>query len=168
MGRAAGHHLERWPGLARLPGRDVPACLVQGLLGQGGLPRGAPRPAGDAGATVRRGLLPVHQRLPGQRAGTRPQRQAISSAEIGRWAEQAERLGRSLAGSALRARHATSEEIAWLFRHTLAQTMGDPPPSAVRRRTWGTGEIEALAEGQVHNGRTLLHLERPEGESWVA
>src|SRR5207247_6944490 len=38
--------------------------------------------------------------------------EAISSAEIGRWTEQAERLGRSLAGSALRARHATSEEIA--------------------------------------------------------
>ena len=94
--------------------------------------------------------------------------EAISSAEIGRWTEQAERLGRSLAGSALRARQATSEEIAWLFRHGLSQTMGDPPPSAGRRRTWGTGEIEALLEGQVHNGRTLLHLERPEGESWVA
>src|SRR5215467_8765874 len=94
--------------------------------------------------------------------------EAISAAEIGRWTEQAERLGRSLAGSALRARHATSEEIAWLLRHGLSQTMGDPPPSAVRRRTWGTGEIEALLEGQVHNGRTLLHLQRPEGESWVA
>src|SRR5262249_11640898 len=65
-------------------------------------------------------------------------------------------------------RHATSEEIAWLFRHALAQTMGDPPPSAVRRRTWGAGEIEALLEGQVHNGRTLLHLERPEGGAWGA
>src|SRR5262249_21378637 len=94
--------------------------------------------------------------------------EAISGAEIARWTDQAERLGRSLAGSALRARHATSEEIAWLFRHALAQTMGDPPPSAVRRRTWGAGEIEALLEGQGHNGRTLLHLERPEGEAWGA
>src|SRR5690349_14653335 len=93
---------------------------------------------------------------------------AVSSSEIGRWTEQAERLGRALAGSALRARHATSEEVAWLFRHALSGTAGDPPPSAVRRRTWGTGEIEALLEGRVHNGRTLLHLERPEGESWVA
>jgi len=94
--------------------------------------------------------------------------EAVSAGEIARWREQAERLGRSLAGSALRARHATSEEIAWLFRHTLSGSAGDPPPSAVRRRKWGPGEIEALLEGQVHNGRTLLHLEQPAGESWAA
>jgi hypothetical protein len=94
--------------------------------------------------------------------------ESVSKAEIARWTEQAERLGRSLAGSALRARHATNEEIAWLFRHALAGTAGDPPASAVRRRTWGAGEIEALLEGQVHNGRTLLRTEQPEGESWVA
>src|SRR5215467_6807681 len=89
--------------------------------------------------------------------------EAVSAAEINRWTDQAERLGRTLAGSALAARHATSTEIAWLFRHALAQTMGDPPPSVVRRRTWGAGEIEALLEGQVHNGRTMLHLEQPAG-----
>ena len=68
----------------------------------------------------------------------------------------------------MRARHATSDEIAWLFRHTLAGTVGDPPPSAARRRTWGAGEIEALLEGQVQNGRTMLRLEHPAGESFVA
>jgi len=94
--------------------------------------------------------------------------EAVSAGEIARWTEQAERLGRSLAGSALRARHATSDELAWLFRHALAGAAGDPPASAVRRRTWGAGEIEALLEGQVHNGRTLLHLEQAEGESWAA
>src|SRR6516164_2523360 len=94
--------------------------------------------------------------------------EAVSAGEIAKWTDQAERLGRALSGSAIRARHATSEDIAWLFRHTLSGTAGDPPASAVRRRTWGTGEIEALLEGQVHNGRTLLHLEQPEGEAWTA
>jgi hypothetical protein len=94
--------------------------------------------------------------------------EAVPASEIVRWTDQAERLGRALAASALAARHASSDEIAWLFRHALMGTLGNPRPSAVRRRTWGAGEIEALLEGQVHNGRTLLRLEHPEGESFVA
>ena len=94
--------------------------------------------------------------------------EAVPASEIARWTDQAERLGRALSASALAARHASSDEIAWLFRHTLMGTVGDPRPSAVRRRTWGAGEIEALLEGQVHNGRTLLRLEHPEGESFTA
>jgi hypothetical protein len=94
--------------------------------------------------------------------------EAVPASEIARWTDQAERLGRALSASALAARHASSDEIAWLFRHTLMGTVGDPRPSAVRRRTWGAGEIEALLEGQVHNGRTLLRLEHPEGESFAA
>ena len=93
---------------------------------------------------------------------------AVSDSELARWTDQAERLGRALSASALHARHATSDEIAWLFQHALAGTVGEPPPSAVRRRTWGTGEIEALLEGQVLNGRTMLQLEHPAGESCVA
>ncbi|MGD0925466.1 MAG: ATP-binding protein [Streptosporangiaceae bacterium] len=94
--------------------------------------------------------------------------EAIGAAEIARWTEHAERLGRALGASALAARHASSDEIAWLVRHTLMGTAGDPRPSAVRRRRWGAGEIESLYEGQVHNGRTLLRLEHPEGESYEA
>jgi AAA-like domain len=94
--------------------------------------------------------------------------EAVPPTEIARWTEHAERLGRTLAGSALGARHVGSEEIAWLFQHALAGTAGDPPQSAARRRKWGAGEIEALLEGQVHNGRTMLHLEQPAGESFVA
>jgi RecA/RadA recombinase len=94
--------------------------------------------------------------------------EAVPASEIARWTEQAERLGRALSASALAAQHASSDEIAWLFRHTLKGTLGDPRPSAVRRRTWGAGEIEALLEGQVHNGRTLLRLEHPQGESFAA
>jgi AAA-like domain len=94
--------------------------------------------------------------------------EAVSDSELARWTEQSERLGRALSSSALRARHATSDEIAWLYQHSLAGTVGDPPPSAARRRTWGAGEIESLLEGQVQNGRTMLRLEHPAGESFVA
>ncbi len=94
--------------------------------------------------------------------------EAVADSELARWTDQAERLGRALSASALLARHATSDEIAWLFGHALAGTVGDPPPSAARRRRWGAGEIEALLEGQVHNGRTMLRLEHPAGESYVA
>jgi hypothetical protein len=93
---------------------------------------------------------------------------AVSAGEIAKWSEQAERLGRALGASALVARHATSGEIAWLFRHTLLGLIGDPPQSASPRRTWGAGEIEGLFEGQVHNGRTLLRMEHMDGESFAA
>jgi RecA/RadA recombinase len=94
--------------------------------------------------------------------------EAVPPAEITRWTEQAERLGRALGSSALAATHASSDDIAWLFRHVLAGTTGESQPSAARRRTWGAGEIESLLEGQVHNGRTVLRLEHPAGESWAA
>src|SRR5262245_55304122 len=92
----------------------------------------------------------------------------VPAGEIGKWTEQSERLGRALTSSALAARHATSREVTWLIRHTLMGSLGDPPQSAARRRTWGPGEIEQLYEGQVHNGRTLLRLEHMEGESYAA
>ena len=94
--------------------------------------------------------------------------EAVPAAEITRWTDQAERLGRALSASALSARHASSDEVAWLFRHALAGTVTEPPPSAARRRTWGAGEIESLLEGQVDNGRTVLRLSHPGGESWTA
>ena len=93
---------------------------------------------------------------------------AVSSAEIAKWTDAAERLGRALNASALSARHATSGEIAWLVKHTLMQTAGEPLPSAAKRRRWGPGEIDTLFEGQIHNGRTLLSLEHMAGESYVA
>jgi hypothetical protein len=94
--------------------------------------------------------------------------EAVPASEITRWTQQSERLGRALGSSALAADHASSDEIGWLFRHALAGTVSEPPPSAARRRTWGAGEIETLLEGQVHNGRTLLRLEHPAGESFAA
>ena len=50
--------------------------------------------------------------------------EAVSGAEIARWTESAERLGRALNASALAARHATSGEVAWLVQHTLMATAG--------------------------------------------
>ena len=94
--------------------------------------------------------------------------EAVSGAEITKWTDSAERLGRALNASALAARHASNGEIAWLIRHTLIATAGEPVPSATKRRRWGTGEIDTLFEGQVHNGRTMLGLEHMTGESYAA
>jgi hypothetical protein len=93
---------------------------------------------------------------------------AIDDKEIARWTEAAERVGRSLGGSALYARHASSDQVAWLFQHAVTGSLADPPPSAVPRRTWGAGEIEALIEGAIHNGRSNLRMEQPGGASHVA
>ncbi|MEV4398069.1 ATP-binding protein [Nonomuraea sp. NPDC049607] len=92
----------------------------------------------------------------------------VPDSEIGRWTESAERLGRALASSALYARHATSVEVAWLFQHAAAGALGDPPPSASPKRRWGKGEIESLVEGEIHNGRSLLRIVQPQGDSYVA
>src|ERR1022692_3193019 len=69
VGRRARCHFGRRPGLAAVPGRDVPARLGQGLLDQRGLPGGAARPAGNARPALRRGVRPVHKHVPGGRAG---------------------------------------------------------------------------------------------------
>ncbi|MBG0826178.1 ATP-binding protein [Planomonospora sp. ID67723] len=92
----------------------------------------------------------------------------IPKSDIAKWTDQAERLGRALGASALYARHATSTEIAWLFQHAATGSLGDPPASASPKRRWGKGEIESLVEGQIHNGRSLLRIEQPYGDSYVA
>ncbi len=93
---------------------------------------------------------------------------AVDDREIARWTDQSERLGRALAASSLHARHATSDEVAWLIRHAVSGTAEEIRPSAAGRRTWGRGEIEALVDGVVHNGRSMLRLEQPAGSTYVA
>src|SRR5258708_6958773 len=93
---------------------------------------------------------------------------AVPRGEIAKWTGHADRTGRALAASSLAARHATGDEVAWLFRHAITGCLGDPPPSAARRRRWGIGEIEALVEGEIHNGRTVLRMVHPGGESHTA
>jgi hypothetical protein len=94
--------------------------------------------------------------------------EAVSTAEISKFTDQSERLGRALSASAMAAKHASASELAWLIQHTLMGSSGEPPPSSVKRRRWGAGEIETLFEGQVYNGRTILRLEDMRGESWAA
>ncbi|HZR47906.1 MAG TPA: ATP-binding protein, partial [Streptosporangiaceae bacterium] len=94
--------------------------------------------------------------------------EAVSAAEIQKWTDISERLGRALSASALTARHASAGELAWLIKHTLKGSSGEPAPSAVKRRKWGAGEIEALYEGAVHNGRAILRLEDMTGETYAA
>src|SRR5690606_6983099 len=56
----------------------------------------------------------------------------------------------------------------WLFQHAAAGGLADGPPSASPKRRWGKGEIEALVEGEIHNGRSLLRIVQPQGDSYVA
>ncbi|PRY01934.1 ATP-binding protein [Allonocardiopsis opalescens] len=94
--------------------------------------------------------------------------ETISTGEIARWTEQAERLGRALSASALYARHARASELAWMIRHAVMGLAGEPRPSSTPRRRWGAGEIEALAEGVIHNGRSHLRLDQPTGSAYAA
>ncbi|MFD6100826.1 ATP-binding protein [Nocardiopsis flavescens] len=93
---------------------------------------------------------------------------AVDDKELARWTDQSERLGRALAASSLHARHATADEIAWLIRHSVTGSSEEPRASATGRRTWGRGEIEALVDGTLHNGRSMLRLEQPSGSTWTA
>ncbi|MDS1272302.1 ATP-binding protein [Lipingzhangella sp. LS1_29] len=93
---------------------------------------------------------------------------AIDDKEIASWTSQSERLGRALGASALQARHATATELAWLLRHSVTGISEEPRPSATPRRRWGAGEIEALVDGVIHNGRSMLCLEQPRGQTFVA
>src|SRR5258705_12696675 len=94
--------------------------------------------------------------------------EAVGTTEIAKWTDNAERLGRALNASALAARHASAGEIAWLIQHTLMQTAGETLPSATKRRRWGSGAVDTLFEGQIHNGRSLLCREPLSGESYAA
>ena len=93
---------------------------------------------------------------------------SVDDRELARWTDQAERLGRALAASSLHARHATADEIAWLVRHAVTGSAEEPRPSATPKRTWGRGEIEALVDGTLVNGRSSLRLEQPSGPTHVA
>jgi hypothetical protein len=93
---------------------------------------------------------------------------AIVLPEIGKWTEQADRIGRTLAASSLAARPATADEIAWLFRHAMTGALPDAPPTATGQRKWRPREIESLVEGEIHNGRSVLRMVHPAGESYTA
>ena len=168
LGDRPGRDLGRRPGLAGVPGADLPARLGEGLLGQGDLPRRPARPARRR-AQLSGGVFSQFRGVYNRgESALGIEDESVGPPEIAKWTDNAERLGRALNASALAARHATSSEIAWLVQHTLMQTAGEPLPSATKRRRWGAGEIDTLFEGQIHNGRTLLCLEHVSGESYTA
>ena len=94
--------------------------------------------------------------------------EAVDDGEIAKWTEQAERLGRALAASALGARHASSDEIAWLFRHTLSGSIGDPPPSATPPPYLGRGRDRRPARRSGAQRADLTATGAAGGESFAA
>src|SRR5215831_13740430 len=44
---------------------------------------------------------------------------SVPRGEIAKWTEHADRVGRTLAASALAARHASADEVGWLLRHAI-------------------------------------------------
>src|SRR5690606_25608232 len=72
VGDPARRHLRLRPRLVRLPRRDVPARVGQGLLDQGGLPGGAPGAARSARPALPGRVRAAVRRLPAHRTGPRP------------------------------------------------------------------------------------------------
>jgi hypothetical protein len=93
---------------------------------------------------------------------------AVSEREIADWHRKADSMRRVIGAGDLRARHATSDELRWLIQRCMHRGLPEPPPSAAVKRRWGSGELEALAEGVVANGHRMLRLEQPSGTSYVA
>ena len=148
VGHRPGRDRRRRRGLAGVPGaRPTSTC--------GPRTSGARRSTSGSGwASAACGPSSPAGCCPSSRACTRAASASWASrtrrsagGEVAKWTDQAERIGRALYASALAARHATADELAWLIRHTLMGTLGEPPPSATKRRTWGAGEIETPVRG---------------------
>ncbi|MFP5370015.1 MAG: ATP-binding protein [Actinomycetes bacterium] len=90
-----------------------------------------------------------------------------SDAELNRWHNAAEGVGRVLQAGGLRARPATGGELCWLVRRCFWRGgLGDDAPLPACRAA--RGAVEALAEGTIRNGHRSLVLEQPAGEAHVA
>jgi hypothetical protein len=164
VGDRAGRDLGRRPGLAGVPGADLPARLGKDFW------------AKEIYLGVRLGQRGVRAQLsggcfPSSSACTRAASEGSGSTmrrsgtpEITKWTDQAERLGRALNASALaaQARDLRRDRLAGQA-HADADGGRAARPSATKRRRWGAGEIDMLFEGQIHNGRTLLRLEHKRG-----
>jgi hypothetical protein len=93
---------------------------------------------------------------------------AVPLAEVQAWHRKAEALGRLLAAGALRARHATAEDVCWLVRRAFHRGLADPGPLASSTRPWGAGELVLLGEGVLRHSHRHVRLEQPGGGSCVA
>lgn len=93
---------------------------------------------------------------------------AITEAEQAQWARRAEQYQRLLSQAALTARPAEHHEVAWLIARGLYRGIGEPRPSASNKRSWGRGELEALADGQIERHPHMLRLVQGRDDGWVA
>ncbi len=83
---------------------------------------------------------------------------AIDPKEIERWRGAAAPVQRLLRGSAYQAVPATSDEIAWLFRHQMHPDMPAPPAPAEPNKPWGQGEVQHLVEGYIDQSESPRYL----------
>lgn len=83
---------------------------------------------------------------------------AIDAKEIDRWHSAAGPIQRLLRGSVYQAVPATSDEVAWLFRHHMHPDMPAPQPPAIEGQPWGRGEVQALVEGLIDQVESPYYL----------
>ncbi len=83
---------------------------------------------------------------------------AVEAKEIARWHAAAGPIQRLLRGSVYQAVPATSDEVAWLFRHHMHPEMPAPPPPAREGQPWGRGEVQSLIEGLVDQSESPYYL----------
>jgi hypothetical protein len=84
----------------------------------------------------------------------------IGDDELQGWRAKAREVQRSLGQSHINAAPASPNAVAWLVRKILHPNTACPPPTASPNRAWGPGEIEALAEGVISNGRRFLEIDQ--------
>ncbi|NUS71927.1 MAG: ATPase [Corynebacteriales bacterium] len=83
---------------------------------------------------------------------------AIKDKEIARWRAAAVPIQRLIRGSAFGGVPATSDEIAWLFRHHMHPEMPTPPAPAMENQPWGRGEVQHLIEGHIDQSSSPYYL----------
>jgi hypothetical protein len=90
---------------------------------------------------------------------------AVSKKEIEDFRAKAREVQRSLGQSQIHAQPVHADTVAWLAMKPLYPDMDTPPPTAVERSTWGPGEVQALAEGFIDNGRRHLEVTQVDWET---
>lgn len=83
---------------------------------------------------------------------------AIDRREIEKWRQTAVPIQRMVRGSAFAGVPATSDELAWLFRHHMHPEMPNPPFPAMENRPWGRGEVQHLIEGHIDQTQSPFYL----------
>lgn len=91
----------------------------------------------------------------------------VSDAELDHFRAKAREVQRSLAQSHIAASPVHPNTVAWLITKPLYPEMDCPPPTAVSKRTWGPGEIHALAEGFIDNNHRSLAITQFDAEGGV-